>query len=57
MTSNSIFSFLKFAGVPKMMSRCITPNGYVGFPGTISVEGSLCWQEIIHWDLDLPQCI
>jgi hypothetical protein len=24
-TSNSIFSFLKFAGVPKMTSKCITP--------------------------------
>jgi hypothetical protein len=21
------------------------------------VEGSLCWQEIVHRDLDLPQCI
>jgi hypothetical protein len=34
-TSNSIFSFLKFEGVPKMTSKCIAPNGYIGFPGTI----------------------
>jgi hypothetical protein len=34
-TLNSIFSFLKFDGVPKMTSKCIAPSGYVGFPGTI----------------------
>jgi hypothetical protein len=39
-TSNSIFSFLKFAGVLKMTSRCIAPNWYVGFPGTIP------WKEV-----------
>jgi hypothetical protein len=27
-------------GVPKMTSKCITPKGYVGFPGTIP------WKEV-----------
>jgi hypothetical protein len=40
MTSNSIFSFLKFAGVPKMTSKCINPKRYVGFPGTVP------WKEV-----------
>jgi hypothetical protein len=35
-----VLSFLKFAGVPKMTSKCITPRGYVGFPGTI------LWKEV-----------
>jgi hypothetical protein len=57
MTSNLIFSFLKFVGVPKMTSRCIAPQGVRRLPWDNSVEGSLCWQEIIHRDLDLPQFV